>query len=64
MSDDTVLNFTNPAITTSADPLSDILRSGARQLPERSIQTGIGDVPVQLLKVPDPAILAPLCQYK
>jgi putative transposase len=88
MTDDTVLNFTNPAIT-SADPLTDILRNGARQLlaqaieaevrahleqheaerlpdgraavvrngylPERPIQTGIGDVPVQVPKVRDRA---------
>ena len=88
MNDDTVLNFTNPAIT-SGDPLTDILRNGARQLlaqaieaevsahlsqhahdrlpdgraavvrngylPERPIQTGIGDVPVQMPKVRDRA---------
>ena len=88
MNDDTVLNFTNPS-PSSLDPLSDILRSGARQLlaqaieaevqahlhahkeerladgraavvrngylPERSIQTGIGDVPVQIPKVGDRA---------
>lgn len=88
MSDDTVLNFINPA-PTREDPLSDILRSGARQLlaqaieaevqahlaqhacerlqdgraavvrngylPERPIQTGIGDIAVQIPKVRDRA---------
>ena len=86
MNDDTVLNFTNPA-TESSDPLSDILRTGARRLlaqaieaevqahlhdhenerlpdgraavvrngylPERSVQTGIGAVAVQVPKVRD-----------
>lgn len=88
MTDDTVINFTTPALETS-DPLSDILRTGARKLlaqaieaevqahlcaheddrlpdgrasvvrngylPERSIQTGIGDVAVQVPKGRDRA---------
>jgi transposase-like protein len=88
MTETTVLNFTNPA-QISPDPLSDILREGARQLlaqaieaevaahlaqheadclpdgrvavvrngylPERTVQTGIGDIAVQVPKVRDRA---------
>ena len=88
MSDDTVLKFTSPA-TERADPLSDILRTGAQRLlaqaieaevashlaqhkdarlpdgrsavvrngylPERPIQTGIGDIQVHVPKVRDRA---------
>jgi len=86
MNDDTILPFKNPAPDLS-DPLTDLLRSGARQLlaqaieaevathlqvhegsqlpdgrravvrngylPKRTVQTGIGDVPVQVPKVRD-----------
>jgi len=88
MNDDTVLNFTNPA-EDLADPITELLRTGARQLlaqaieaelavhleehkaerlpdgrkavvrngylPQRTIQTGLGDVPVQVPKVRDRA---------
>ena len=88
MNDDTVLNFTNPAEDLT-DPITELLRTGARQLlaqaieaevsahleehkaerlpdgrkavvrngylPQRTIQTGLGDVPVQVPKVRDRA---------
>ena len=88
MKDDTVLDFTNPVGETT-DPITELLRTGARQLlaqaievevathlemyeaqrlpdgrkavvrngylPERTIQTGLGDVPVQVPKVRDRA---------
>jgi len=89
MSDTTVLGFKNPENKEFTDPLTAVLRSGARKLlmqaieaevsdhlavykndhiedgrkavvrngylPERVIQTGIGDVPVQVPKVRDRA---------
>lgn len=89
MKETTVLNFENPEKETSIDPLTEVLRAGARKLlmqaieaevsdhlaayendhiadgrkavvrngylPERVIQTGIGDVPVQVPKVRDRA---------
>ena len=88
MKDDTVLDFTNPAGETT-DPITELLRTGARQLlaqaievevathlemyeaqrlpdgrkavvrngylPQRTIQTGLGDVQVQVPKVRDRA---------
>ncbi len=48
MHDDTVLNFTNPVLEPS-DPLTDILRSGARQLLAQAIEAEVAahmaDVP-------------------
>lgn len=40
MSDDTVLHFTNPALP-SGDPLTDILRNGARQLLAQAIEAEV-----------------------
>lgn len=88
MNDDTILSFTNP-VEEITDPLTEVLRTGARQLlvqaieaevsvhleaykqdhlsdgrkavvrngylPQRMIQTGIGAVPIQVLKVRDRA---------